>query len=349
MLSAWRAQALEREHTSAEHIPYTAHVAARVIRTGPGDYLQAFRLGGASFESADDEQLNSWHERLNVLWRNLASPNIALWTHVIRRPERPTVAATAGRGFVDILTARYRERLSTETLMVNDIYLAVLYRPLAGLTAGLASRLLARTSSGSPERELRDALDACAKLGQMVRASLARYEPEALGAYRYGDTWCSSLLEYLALLINGEWRRVPLPAGPLNEALATTRLLFGAETIEYRLPDATRAGAMLGIKEYPTPSVVGMYNRLLSAPFPLVLTQSFSFLSRAAGQALLQRQFHRMANAGDFSREIAERYKVAVDLAVHEPREGGDPRNYHAHLLTTTREVTPAGLGAKAG
>ncbi|TLZ48988.1 MAG: VirB4 family type IV secretion/conjugal transfer ATPase, partial [Gammaproteobacteria bacterium] len=206
-----------------------------------------------------------------------------------------------GRGFVDILTARYRERLSSETLMVNDIYLAVLYRPLAGLTAGLASRLLARTSSGSPERELRDALEACAKLGQMVRASLARYEPEALGAYRYGDTWCSSLLEYLALLINGEWRRVPLPAGPLNEALATTRLLFGAETIEYRLPDATRAGAMLGIKEYPTPSVVGMYNRLLSAPFPLLLTQSFSFLSRAAGQALLQRQFHRMANAGDFA------------------------------------------------
>ena len=31
---------------------------------------------------------------------------------------------------------------------------------------------------------------------------------------------------------------------------------------------------MLGIKEYPTPTVVGMYDALLSAPFPLVLTQS---------------------------------------------------------------------------
>lgn len=57
----------------------------------------------------------------------------------------------------------------------------------------------------------------------------------------------------------------------------------------------------------------------------------------------------RIALARAFSREIAERYKVAVDLAVHEPRAGGDPRNFHAHLLTTTREVTPAGLGAKAG
>src|SRR5258708_37029661 len=57
----------------------------------------------------------------------------------------------------------------------------------------------------------------------------------------------------------------------------------------------------------------------------------------------------RIALARAFSRHLAERYRVAVDLAVHEPRPGGDPRNFHAHLLTTTREVTPAGLGAEAG
>jgi MobA/MobL family len=57
----------------------------------------------------------------------------------------------------------------------------------------------------------------------------------------------------------------------------------------------------------------------------------------------------RIALARMFAQEIAGRYKVAVDLAVHAPRSGGDPRNFHAHLLTTTREVTPAGLGAKAG
>ena len=57
----------------------------------------------------------------------------------------------------------------------------------------------------------------------------------------------------------------------------------------------------------------------------------------------------RVALARTYAQEIAERYKVAVDLAVHAPRPDGDPRNFHAHLLTTTREVTPAGLGAKAG
>src|SRR5665213_2004481 len=50
-----------------------------------------------------------------------------------------------------------------------------------------------------------------------------------------------------------------------------------------------------------------------------------------------------------FSRELADRHDVVVDLAVHEPRPAGDPRNYHAHLLTTTREISDAGLGAKGG
>jgi ATP-dependent exoDNAse (exonuclease V) alpha subunit len=57
----------------------------------------------------------------------------------------------------------------------------------------------------------------------------------------------------------------------------------------------------------------------------------------------------RLQLARGFARELAERYGVAVDLAVHDPRPGGDPRNFHAHLLTTTREVTPAGLAAKTG
>jgi ATP-dependent exoDNAse (exonuclease V) alpha subunit len=50
-----------------------------------------------------------------------------------------------------------------------------------------------------------------------------------------------------------------------------------------------------------------------------------------------------------FSRELVERYRFALDIAIHAPRDfpDSDPRNFHAHLLATTREATPAGLGAK--
>jgi ATP-dependent exoDNAse (exonuclease V) alpha subunit len=57
----------------------------------------------------------------------------------------------------------------------------------------------------------------------------------------------------------------------------------------------------------------------------------------------------RVSLVKGFSQELSDRYGFAVDFAIHAPRDfpGSDPRNYHAHLLTTTREVTPTGLGAK--
>jgi hypothetical protein len=50
-----------------------------------------------------------------------------------------------------------------------------------------------------------------------------------------------------------------------------------------------------------------------------------------------------------FAQELADRHNVAIDLAIHEPRPDGDARNYHAHLLATSRELNETGFGAKAG
>ena len=120
-------------------------------------------------------------------------------------------------------------------------------------------------------------------------------------------------LTYFPLLLMGRFARFPYRGAPINEVLATSRVFFGTEALEYRLPTGTRSGAMLGIKEYPTPTHVGMFDALLAAPFPFVLTQSFGFLTKASGQALLQRQFNRMVNAGDFAVSQAEELKDALD------------------------------------
>jgi MobA/MobL family len=57
----------------------------------------------------------------------------------------------------------------------------------------------------------------------------------------------------------------------------------------------------------------------------------------------------RRGLAREFSQELCDRYGFAVDLSIHAPRDfpGSDPRNYHAHLLATTREVSTNGLAAK--
>ncbi len=245
MLSRNRMSALRREPIAAERIPCSTHVAPNVVKTVFGDYLQVLRLGGASFETADDDRINTLHELLNVLWRNIASPNVALWTHVVRRRERVFSTPERVQGFADALGAKYARRLAGEALMVNELFVAIVYRPAVGMATGTVSRLLSNVQPTGSRLELAEALDACEKLAQVLRASLARYEPETLGSYLVGAVWCSSLLEYLGLLVNGEWRCVPLPRGAVNEVLVTTRLFFGTEAIEYRMPSETRVGAML--------------------------------------------------------------------------------------------------------
>jgi len=51
--------------------------------------------------------------------------------------------------------------------------------------------------------------------------------------------------------------------------------------------------------------------------------------------------------AVSFAGDLADRYGCAVDVAVHAPDREGDQRNWHAHLLATTRKVDGDELGEK--
>ena len=43
---------------------------------------------------------------------------------------------------------------------------------------------------------------------------------------------------------------------------------------------------------------------------------------------------------GDFAQHLSKTYGVAVDVAIHAPDKKGSQKNYHAHILTTTRTAT---------
>jgi type IV secretion system protein VirB4 len=311
--SMLRQSAMNREIFGAMNIPYTAHVDEHVVKTKAGDYIQGFKLAGASFQSADDADINNWHERLNILLRNLASDQVALWTHIIRRRENIYPPGECPPGFSRELDTHYRERVTSETLMVNELYLSVVYRSQVGIVGSASMKLLSKTRRGHDAQDLRDSLDACAKLRAQIIASLDRYEPELLGLYQKKGRLFSSLLEYFSLLVNGEAAPVPVPRASISEVLMTTRPFFGAEAMEYRTPTQTRLGAFLGIKEYPAPTSAGMFNLLLTTPYPFVLTQSFAFLPKSTAQGLLSTQYARMMNAEDLAVSQAEELKDALD------------------------------------
>ena len=55
----------------------------------------------------------------------------------------------------------------------------------------------------------------------------------------------------------------------------------------------------------------------------------------------------RQRLALDFARELVERHRCAADVAIHAPSKGGDHQNHHAHILLTTRRLTPEGFSEK--
>jgi len=55
----------------------------------------------------------------------------------------------------------------------------------------------------------------------------------------------------------------------------------------------------------------------------------------------------RQRLAVDFAKEIVARHRCAADVAIHAPGKGGDNRNHHAHILCSTRRLTPEGFTEK--
>lgn len=51
----------------------------------------------------------------------------------------------------------------------------------------------------------------------------------------------------------------------------------------------------------------------------------------------------------EFAQKLAERYNVGVDVAIHAPDKEGDNRNWHAHIMTTTRQLSQGDDGIELG
>lgn len=55
----------------------------------------------------------------------------------------------------------------------------------------------------------------------------------------------------------------------------------------------------------------------------------------------------RLELVREVARELVQRHGMAVDVAIHEPGKDGDNRNHHAHILCSTRRLTPEGFKDK--
>lgn len=331
-----RAVALRREPVAEANVPYSAHLTPTVIQTENREYLTVLRFSGVSFESADDEQLNAWHKRLNSLFRSIATQNVSLWQHIVRRPENRYPDGDFPPGFAHDLNARYAERMSGEHLMINELYVTVLFRPQPSRFGKALWRLVSAADREALAREREESIEALTKIVSEVESSLYRYDAERLSVYRHGSLLCSEPLEFFAFLVNAEWQRIALAEAPLKSLVPSARIFFGTEAIEIRQATETVYASMLGISAYPSETKSTLLNALLSAPFAFVLAQSFSFLQQDNARGMLKRSRNRMINASDDAKSQIEEIDDALDDLVSRRFVMG---NHHFSLMVKANDI----------
>lgn len=293
-----RDHAIKAEVCADECVPYVQHAAPGVVLLDDQSRMAMFHVAGRSWESADPDEVDAWHNQLNVLARNIASDRLIITVHLVR------MAAANDAYPVGVFRSAFAERLDrayrktvTQQLYRNVIYLSVLMRPpmLAGDRLGSWVARKRRVPSDSAPQVMRRLEDVV----RVLQADLAPYGLTRLALRREGRVMFSEIAEALAMILTGESVRVPLVTGRLGRAIHTNRIIFGRETAEIRGDSASTFGACLGLREYPAETWPGQFDRLLKAPYFLSLTQSFAFLSKADAHGVMTRKQNQMVAASD--------------------------------------------------
>jgi len=303
-----------RELGPETFIPYVRHVDETTIALNSRALMTVLVLEGVSFETADVLDLNGLHRSLNTLYRNIADERLALWTHVIRRRDNDYPEGHFTNRFSDSLNARYRERMVREDLFRNDLYLTLVWSPSHNPTekaANLLSRLRKARRSGMEldEAALKHLQDKVID----VAAGLKRFAPRVLSLHELDGILFSEPSEFLHQLVGGRREPVPLTEGRISSAIYSDRVIFGRETVEIRHEAETRYAGMFGFKEYPATTRSGMLDGILTAPFELVLTQSFAFTSKADARTIMGRKQNQMVSAADKAASQIEELGEAMD------------------------------------
>ena len=307
------AAAIKNEVPMRDFIPYSSHVTENIIKTTNGDYVFCIRVLGAAHQSADTVDINSWHNQLNGFMRNLSSPNVAVWSNIIRREFNEYPGGAYPAGFIHDLNEKYRAQMGADTLMINELYVSVVYRPQP-MKAGRIFDMFAPIGMRERIEEQQDHIDQVDDLIKTTLVALDRYEPQLLGCYELNGHMFSEACEFLAYLINGEWHRIPLPRAELRDVVTTVRPFFTkAGLMSLLSPTKTTYAAALAIQEYPAHTAPGMLDDLLSVPYEFMLGQSFTFMSKPVAKGRMTRQQARLVNAGDVAKSQVEALDDALD------------------------------------
>ncbi len=349
---------LSPDTSIAEFIPLSSHVSPHVVKTTGGDFLITWRLDGLPFVGREEWELEHRHNTFNRMLQTLRAPdfvNVAFWVHDVRRRGREDLKSRYQHVFNQQLSDEYFERLSTQKIMRNELFMTMIYRPI--VTGKKFVEKSANIERLQAEQD--QAIGKITELAGNVEAVLKDYAPTLLGMYEADNgVVFSEVLSFFGYLLNRIDEPVPVLRAPVYDYLPVSRHMFSAKSGDFVINapgGQNHYGAILNIKEYTDGTYPGILNGLKYLDFEYVITHSFSPMGRQDALKVLDRTKGMMISSGDKAvSQIAE-----MDHAMDQVASGNfvlgeyhfmmalyaeDQRTLSQNVATTRAELSNAGF-----
>ncbi len=349
---------LSPDPSIAELIPFSSHVSPHVVKTTGGDFLITWRLDGLPFVGREEWELEHRHGTFNRMLQTLRAPdfvNVAFWVHDIRRRGRVDLKSRYQQAFNQQLSDEYYERLSSQKIMRNELFLTMIYRPI--VTGKKFVEKSANVERLQAEQD--QAIGKITELAGNVEAVLKDYAPTLLGMYEADNgVVFSEVLSFFGYLLNRLEEPVPVLRAPVYDYLPVSRHMFSAKSGDFVINapgGRNHYGAILNIKEYTDGTYPGILNGLKYLDFEYVITHSFSPMGRQDALKVLDRTKGMMISSGD----KAVSQIIEMDHAMDQVASGNfvlgeyhfmlalyaeDQKTLSQNVATTRAELSNAGF-----
>lgn len=301
-------------------IPYLCHYNSTTILTKALDMISIIKVDGFSFETADDDDVDSRKEIRNNLFKGISSTRYAIWSHTIRKKHSAFPGGTFDNRFTQMLNNQWRGKHSPDHTFINEHYITIVRKhnsTSAAINSFLQKIGITNQDQNSFEKDLHEAYVDMEETRDRLVNGLSAYRPKVLEVEDTQDGNFSKALEFLGFIVNvGLQQKMLLPTMPISEYICNQRLYFDKKYIEIDGGNGTRYASMVSLKEYRSATFAGIMDEFLHMPCEFIISQSFQFSDRMASIAKMQLQQRRLVQSEDVAVSQIQEINQALDSSM---------------------------------
>ncbi len=334
---------LKTEVSVAHFIPYKCHWNSNTILTYDEKLIRVIKIKGFAFETADDIDIDLKKAARNNLLKGMASGNLGLYFHTLRRKEKGFPDGEMPDLFSDRVNREWAAKHSSEKSFINEHYFTIIRGEDKGGIATLknmANKFQHSTDKSSWENYMREAFSEIEEMTERILNGYSNYGARLLDIVETENGVISETLEFLSRIVNcGYSQPIAVPLGEISRHLPICRLYIGSKSVECHQPTGVKYAGVVALKEYRPSTHAGVFDGFMEMPFELIISQSYSYIDRMIAISSMQLQQRRLVQSEDVAVSQIQEIDQALDSAMSGAFAFG---NHHMTIMCI--EDTPKAL-----